>query len=63
MKQPKLADLLASELSTMEPQQKKQFKRELSRVLPQAVKSAAQAAKIATEKPQGKDTSENVRKK
>ena len=46
---PRLSDLLALELSTMQPKQKTQFRKELDKILPQAVKTAADKAKMPAE--------------
>ena len=54
---PRLSDLLALELSTMQPKQKTQFRKELDKILPQAVKTAADKAKMPAEKPQAEGTS------
>jgi hypothetical protein len=59
----RLYDQLQAEINTMNPSQKAQFKRELAKVIPQAVKKAADKAKKAAEKPQAEGMSENVRKK
>lgn len=58
----KLVELLQVELQTMSQIQKTQFRRELSRELPQAVRLAAARAKMAPEKPQGGGVPENARK-
>jgi hypothetical protein len=59
----RLYDQLQTEINKMNPSQKAQFKRELAKVIPQAVKSAADRAKKAAEKPPAEGMSENVRKK
>ena len=59
----KLYQELQAEILTMNPQQKAVFKRELAKVIPQAVKTAADKAKQAPELPQAVNNSEKREEK